>query len=241
MADQTLDEYKQNLRARLAALNTVFANASIGDFSHNVKIPEQEDELTEFLVGIQLMIEVVREKTAQLEAINAGLEKVAAEREEFLQQIVNNSTNLFYIHDDKDTLLYISPQSQHYFGLDPESAKTKWTDFVTDNPINKKGIEITKLALKTGKVQPEYELELKGKKDTIWVLVNEKPIVKNGKVTGLVGSLTDITKRKLAEQALNQRAAELERLNKLMIGRELRMVELKKELEVLRGERGATQ
>lgn len=40
----------------------------------------------------------------------------------------------------------------------------------------------------------------------------------------------DITDRKQAEETLKTRAAELERLNKLMVGRELKMIELKEEL-----------
>ena len=41
---------------------------------------------------------------------------------------------------------------------------------------------------------------------------------------------TDITERKLAEDALRASNEELERFNKGTVGRELRMVELKKEV-----------
>jgi two-component system, cell cycle sensor histidine kinase and response regulator CckA len=43
----------------------------------------------------------------------------------------------------------------------------------------------------------------------------------------------DITKRKQAEDAIQDKANELQRFNKLMIGRELKMIELKKEINQL--------
>lgn len=50
----------------------------------------------------------------------------------------------------------------------------------------------------------------------------------------LLGGISiDITDRKLAAQALKEKTLELERFNNLMIGRELKMIELKKEINEL--------
>ncbi|MEI6808544.1 MAG: PAS domain S-box protein, partial [bacterium] len=65
------------------------------------------------------------------------------------------------------------------------------------------------------------------------------PIEINATVTGegeslrIVSLCRDITLHKQAEDALKQRAAELELFNTLMIGREIRMVEMKKEINAL--------
>lgn len=50
---------------------------------------------------------------------------------------------------------------------------------------------------------------------------------------GIHGVTRDITDRKLAEEAFREKAKELERFNSLMIGRELKMIELKKEINEL--------
>lgn len=66
-----------------------------------------------------------------------------------------------------------------------------------------------------------------------------------GRVLALRGTIQDITERKVIEQALRERTetleranAYLERFNRAAVGRELRMIELKKEVNRLFGELG---
>lgn len=122
-----------------------------------------------------------------------------------LRNIIEHSTNLFYMHTTDHVLTYVSPQSQQYFDCEPEEALVNWTDFITDHPINQSAIEITQRAIDSGERQPPYEVECIGRKGRkIWVEVNETPIVENGKTVAIVGSLTDITERKLAVEELRQ-------------------------------------
>ncbi len=54
-----------------------------------------------------------------------------------------------------------------------------------------------------------------------------------GKIIGTVLVFRDITERRRTEQALAQRVQELERFNRLAVGRELRMIELKRQINEL--------
>ncbi|PAU95094.1 hypothetical protein CK503_02525 [Aliifodinibius salipaludis] len=120
-----------------------------------------------------------------------------------LKGIVEHSPIMFYRHDTNHKLSYVSPQSQHFLGCSPEQAKQKWTDFITDHPKNKKGLQKTKKAIETGQTQPSYELQLERKDGTkIWVQVNESPVKKNGETKEIVGSLTDITTLKDKQQEI---------------------------------------
>lgn len=68
-----LARYQQHIRRRLKTLTPIFAKAVIGDFSAQVPLPKKEDELTEFFVGVQIILETIREKVGELETSVAEL------------------------------------------------------------------------------------------------------------------------------------------------------------------------
>ncbi|MEX0724278.1 MAG: PAS domain S-box protein [Gracilimonas sp.] len=131
--------------------------------------------------------------------------------EEKFRNVVEHSTNMFYQHDLNGLLTYVSPQSNEFLGYPPEEAKVKWTQFMTSHPINKEGEKLTQKAIDTGEVQKPYELQLQTADNRIiWVKVNEAPLIKDDRVVGIVGSLSEITERKKYEKQLKQN---LERYN----------------------------
>jgi PAS domain S-box-containing protein len=145
------------------------------------------------------------EELEQSEFKHKQTEQILKANEIKLRNILEYSTNLFYSHTPDHVLTYISPQTREFFDCEPEEAKVRWTEFLTENPNNEIGLILTAKAIETGKVQPSYELELIGKKGRkLWVEVNEAPVVEGGQTVAIVGALTDITERKQSEMALQK-------------------------------------
>jgi PAS domain S-box-containing protein len=124
---------------------------------------------------------------------------------DILKVILEHSNNLFYSHTADHVLTYMSPRTREILDYEPEEALMRWTELVTDHPINSEGFQHTVRAIETGKRQPPYLLQLKGKTGRIvWVEVNESPVVKNGETIAIVGAITDISARKEAEDRLRK-------------------------------------
>lgn len=127
------------------------------------------------------------------------------ETEQKLRLIVENSTNLFYMHTPDHILTYVSPQSRQFFDCEPEEAMGRWAEFLTDHPENSGAVLITQRAIDTGQPQPSYQIECIGKQGRkIWVEVNETPITEHGRTVAISGTLTDITKRRQAQKEREQ-------------------------------------
>lgn len=80
-----------------------------------------------------------------------------------LRDIIGHSTVMFYRHDTDHELTYVSPQSEQFLGCSPEQAKQEWTNFVTDHPKNREGLQKIEKAIQTGEPQEPYQLQLKRK------------------------------------------------------------------------------
>ncbi|MBN1534135.1 MAG: PAS domain S-box protein [Spirochaetes bacterium] len=127
------------------------------------------------------------------------------ESEERLKDIVEHSTSVFFSHSIDGSMTYVSPNAHIYLECPQEEVMGHWSDFISDNPANRIGIERTQRAIETGQTQEPYELEIitrKGRRR--WAEVRESPVVRDGRTVAIVGSLNDITERKAMEQALRE-------------------------------------
>jgi len=180
-------------------------------------------------------------------------EKELFEQRSMLENIMTHSNEIFYIHDTNHELLYLSPGTFQVMGYGPDELKVKWTALMTDNPMNEAGFGKTMEAIKTGKKQKPYLLEVIHKSGEYKIVeVDESPILdETGKVTGITGAIRDVDKRIKAEikikenkehlellikertTDLEEKNKELERMNNLFIGREFRIKELREQVKDL--------
>jgi len=153
---------------------------------------------------INQLSELISERKLAAEALRKSEEK--------LQSIISHTNEIFFIHDTSDVFSYVSPASKEIFGYTPEEMMGKWTELITDNPINLEGIGLTEAAIVTGERQKPYLLEAKKKDGTLVLLeIDESPIKDSeGNTVGITGAGRDVTERNKAEKTLQETYDELE-------------------------------
>ncbi len=184
-----------------------FGVLAVQSYSEGVRYGEPEKTLLQY-VSTQVAMAIQRART----------KSALRDSEQRLRDIVEHSSNLFYSRTVDHRLTYVSPQSRVFFDCEPEEALTHWFEFLTDHPVNRRGIESTKRAIASQERQPVYELELQSRTGRrLWVEVNEAPVVRDGRTVAIVGALTDITGRKQAEEQLRH-AQKMEAVGRLAGG-----------------------
>ncbi len=107
------------------------------------------------------------------------------------------------------------------------------------NPDQKAVLERTRQAIMSGsRTHQEFKFRRKDGSD-LWVISAAAPVVdRDGRLIRTVSMLADVTERKRTEEELRASNEELERFNRAAVGRELRMIELKSEVNELCGKAG---
>ena len=162
------------------------------------------------------------------------------ESEKKFKDIVDNMADWIWEVDKDGRYTYVSENVKAIFGYDQKEiiGKTLF-DFMPEDEAGRVA-PIVKQIFKNK--QPIIDIENKnitktGK--TVYILTNGKPIFdKNGELNGYRGVDEDITERKRAETEIQEKMTELKKMNSVMIGREIKMIELKEEIKRLKKKRG---
>ncbi|MFA7489415.1 MAG: PAS domain S-box protein [Mariniphaga sp.] len=170
------------------------------------------------------------------------MEEKIRESEKKYRHITENFSDIVWRTDLNFKTTYISPSIKWIFNETPEEHLKKEVKdkFPPDAQEQIQRIVVEELQKeKQGNtdLNRSRKVELQHYKNDgslIWVEMNVSYIRdEQGNITGFQGVTRDISKRKKAEIELKNKMEEMERFNRAMVGRENKMIELKKEINEL--------
>jgi PAS domain S-box-containing protein len=169
-------------------------------------------------------------------------EKAISESEEKLRMITASANDAILMMDPEGNISYWNKSAGQMFGYTEEEAigKNLHVLLVPErfHPAFSKGFEGFKETGQGDALGKTLDVAAIGKDGTEFPVELSLSAVKLKGRWNAIGLIRDITERKAAEEELRKRADELEKFNRLAVGRELKMIELKKEINALLGESG---
>jgi PAS domain S-box-containing protein len=221
------------LESRKAHFNSVLQTGTPADFEdtreglvfHNSYFPVQAK--TGEFTGVAIFAQDITKRKRAEEAVQKS-------EKEYRALFENASVGILVAQDQM--FRFVNPQMEKLLAFKQTELKSRSiTDFFHPDDRNM--------------IQERHEKRLKGESvpevyntrivdrygNTKWVEVKVVPIQWDDRPAAL-GFMTDITERKRAEEELRRNVEELERFYKLAIGRERKMIQLKKEINELLGQ-----
>lgn len=184
-------------------------------------------------IFLSLFVWVLVSAAMRAERMAQRITEDLRDSEEKYRSIFNSLSDVLYRTDMNGVITTVSPSIEKYLGIKPEQVIGKNAMEFYPNPQERE--EMLKHLQQTGEVS-DYLITLNGRdQHPIAVSLTAHLLFDEQKVpVGVEGLLRDVSNRKKTEDELKARTVELERMNQMMIDRELKMVELKKELEALK-------
>src|SRR5271157_28068 len=168
------------------------------------------------------------------------LEEALRESEDRYRFLTDNAHDVIWMMGFDGRLTYVSPSVEAMRGFTPEEVLKQTLDelFTPEAAvIVRSALENTGALATLGQEVNFRRFELQQlRKDgsTVWTEVTTSGLYgSDGKLTGFWGISRDISERKEIEGKLIETLIELEGFNKAMVGREQRMIELKREVNYL--------
>jgi len=202
-------------------------------------------ETVELLEGIAAHIGAALTRMQSESQREAALEELQKVKEGY-RILVENARDLIYRTDENGYFTFLNPTALKTLGYEKEEIIGKHFKIVVSPDKFKEVITFfaNQLINKIPNTYYEYPIITKDGQE-LWIGQNLQLIMKDDRITGFQSVARDITASKQAEKKLQQQAEELlaqnheiSRFNLAAIGRELCMIELKREMNDLCGKLG---
>jgi len=146
------------------------------------------------------------------------------ERQEDLASTIKSIHDIIIIFDKNNNI------TSYYFPENNNTKKNVNKDFLSKGFISKVVVEIENIKNEGGVKSIDYSMIRNHKKYWYSVNISAKKDV-NGEFDGATLVIRDVTESRIMQSEMEEKIKELQRLNKLMVGREMKMIELKQELK----------
>ncbi|RMF88813.1 MAG: response regulator [Methanobacteriota archaeon] len=154
---------------------------------------------------------------------------------EFNENIVQSLSEGILMEDENGIITFVNPRVEAMVGYPAEEIIGKRLRDFLDLEGGPEGGGRPEGA--KARSESRYEALLVTKDGgSLPVMISAVPLFEKSRYTGLLSLLTDISQIKDLEKELQEKVDELEHFNRLMVGRELRMVELKNRIKELENE-----
>ena len=242
MPDEYRERHKEDVNSYFA---TGGPHNAIGKI---VELPALHSDGNVFPMEISLSAGKYDNKQFVIAIARDITERKAAEEElkettEILQSVMDNATDETIVTTDRmGIILNWNEGARRLLGYESEEVvgRESIRIFHTEEYLKSGIMDVNvKKMIATGKPLTEELIYIAKNGRTIPVqeIVNPR-FDEDGEFVGMVGMARDITERKAAEEEIKKKTEELKGFNKLAVGRELKMIELKKEINALLGKLG---
>lgn len=173
----------------------------------------------------------------QFNAVDNAVETVLKSEDKFKSLFEAIDDGILYV-DTKGKVIEANKKIEEFSGFSVD--EIVGMNFTKLKAVNIKDVprllKIFAEVLITGKTLKNFDVTIT-KKDgnKIFTEVSTGLVRKEGKIIGIAVVIRDITKRKKTEDELKIKNEELEKFNKIAVGREVKMIELKDKIKELEG------
>ncbi len=223
---QMVDRFGNQIWIMETAVTHIFPDGDTGHLSILEDISQRKESEAKIRAYQENLQEMIKARTHELENSNRELGK--------LFKAVEHSPSTVIITDRMGNIEYVNPKFCEITGYSFEEVIGNNPRMVKSNDTPKEYYQQMWETISAGKTWTGQFKNKKKDGSLFWELCSIAPIFDiNNEITHYVGVKQDITEKMLAEEQLRNYTRELEIFNKTMVDRELRMIEMKEEVNQL--------